>query len=88
MGLVDDVGMVVGERMPSSLGVTVVDDFARDLRGEARVFTGEYSSVQALTTSWLQKASRLGRCGVGRRNFCTFVGELSLDFDGLAGGVI
>lgn len=61
----------------------------RGLRGEPRIFLGEYSSFHALTISWLQNASMLGRCGVGGiRVFKDLLGEVSLDFDGLSGGVV
>lgn len=38
--------------------------------------------------SWFQKASILCRCGVGGILGCAFRGELSLDLEGLCGGVV
>ena len=51
------------------------------------VFRGEYWSFQSLMISWLQKASRLGRCGEGGTRIFGFVGDFNLGFEGLEGGV-
>ena len=76
-------GELHGEASPSlSSG-----DMKRFRRLVAGVLRGEYWSFQSLITSWLQKASILGRWGVGGiRIFLD--GDWSRDFDGLAGGVI
>ena len=48
---------------------------------------GEWTSCQLLIIAELQNASILGLCGVGGILFFVFVGDLSLDFEGLVGGV-
>jgi hypothetical protein len=49
---------------------------------------GECSSFQSLVISWAQNASTLGRCGEGGIRAAVLEGDLSLDLEGLDGGVV
>ena len=67
-----------------SLSSSEMERFPRFVAG---VLRGEYWSFQPLITSWLQKASILGRWGVGGiRIFLD--GDCNRDLNGLAGGVM
>lgn len=81
------IGLLRGELHGEASPSLSSGDMTRFRRAVAGVLRGEYWSFQSLMTSWLQKASILGRWGVGGiRIFLD--GDCNRDFDGLVGGVM